>query len=173
MTNKKPGSLTTIASGALAALTGTLALDSLAYCRYRRDGGVDGFAAWEFSTGARSFDDVGAPGHVGKMIAAAAHVDISDCHAARTNSVVHWATGAAWGLSAAVVAAATGAAATPVGLAVGLAAFATSYAVLAPLGIYQPIWTYDINTLWKDFSGHLTFGLATGATVAALRSLTP
>jgi hypothetical protein len=164
-------SFTTVVSGLFAAATGMLAMDGLAHWRYRRDGGDHGFVAWEFSTGAHSFDDVGAPGHIGKMIATAAHIDNADSHVACTSSVVHWATGAAWGLSVAVIVAATGAAAPPVGVADGLAAFATSYAVLAPLGIYQPIWTYDINTLWNDFSGHLTFGLATGTTRAALHAL--
>jgi hypothetical protein len=33
--------------------------------------------------------------------------------------------------------------------------------VLPLLGVYKPIWKYDLRTLGKDLSAHLVFGTAT------------
>jgi hypothetical protein len=35
--------------------------------------------------------------------------------------------------------------------------------VLPVLGVYKPIWKYDLETLGKDLSAHLVFGTATAA----------
>ncbi len=40
--------------------------------------------------------------------------------------------------------------------------------MLAPAGIYQPMWEYDPETLGKDLSAHLVFGLGTAAAFRAL-----
>jgi len=37
------------------------------------------------------------------------------------------------------------------------------YVVLPLLGVYKPIWEYDLETLGKDLSAHLVFGTATAA----------
>ena len=36
-------------------------------------------------------------------------------------------------------------------------------ALLPVLGVYKPIWKYDLETLGKDLSAHLVFGTATAA----------
>ena len=41
------------------------------------------------------------------------------------------------------------------------------YVVLPLLGVYKPIWKYDLETLEKDLSAHLVFGTATAADVLA------
>ena len=46
----------------------------------------------------------------------------------------------------------------------GAAVWAGGYVVLPLLGVYQPIWKYDRETLEKDLSAHLVFGTATAAT---------
>jgi hypothetical protein len=46
--------------------------------------------------------------------------------------------------------------------------WAQSYAVLVPAKLYKPIWEYDAETLWKDLSAHLVYGLATATTFRVL-----
>ena len=36
------------------------------------------------------------------------------------------------------------------------------------LGVYKPIWKYDLETLGKDLSAHLVFGTATAAAFGLL-----
>jgi len=50
----------------------------------------------------------------------------------------------------------------------GAGAFTNSYATLGALGVYEPIWEYDRETLLKDLSAHLVFGLGTGLAYRAL-----
>ena len=49
------------------------------------------------------------------------------------------------------------------GLPFGAAVWASGYVVLPLLGVYEPIWKYDLETLRKDLSAHLVFGTATAA----------
>ncbi len=39
---------------------------------------------------------------------------------------------------------------------------------MGAFGIYRPIWEYDRETLFKDLTAHLVFGLATGLAYRAL-----
>jgi hypothetical protein len=50
----------------------------------------------------------------------------------------------------------------------GAAVWASSYAILAPAGVYKPMRDYDKQTLWKDLSAHLVFGAGTAAVFAGL-----
>ena len=156
----------TLLTGTLVGLTGTIAMDLL---WYRRDGAkVGSFPSWEFSTGADSFDDVGAPAKVARRLASAFHQQIPDRHAGVANDVVHWATGLGWGLFAAGLAYLSPLPPVAAGVTAGISAFATSYAVLPLLRIYDPIWEYDAPTLWKDLSAHLVYGSASGLALAAV-----
>jgi hypothetical protein len=40
--------------------------------------------------------------------------------------------------------------------------------VLPKLGVYEPIWKYDLETLGKDLSAHLVFGTVTAAAFCVL-----
>jgi hypothetical protein len=158
-----------ILKGAAAGLVGTLAMDLLWYRRYRRDGGDDAFLDWEFSAGTTGYDEAGAPAQVGKRVA---HdllgLELPPKSAAAMNNAVHLATGAGWGAAHAIAIASIGRPATRSGFATGIAAWASSYAMLAPLGIYKPMWEYPPGVLWKDLSAHLVFGLGTGLAYRAL-----
>jgi hypothetical protein len=55
--------------------------------------------------------------------------------------------------------------------AVRCCSWATGYAVLPQLGVYEPIWKYDLKTLEKDLSAHLVFGTATAAAFSFLTHL--
>lgn len=155
-----------IVRGLVAGVVGTLAMDLVWYGRYRRGGSRDGFGDWEFATSTSSFDEAPAPGQVGKRIADTVGVALPDQAAGVTTNVMHWLTGVGYGVGHALLQDGRG----PVlgGAATGAGAFANSYATLGALGIYEPIWTYDRDTLVKDFSAHLVFGLAAGLAYRAL-----
>ncbi len=165
MTAQSP--IGSIAKGVVAGAVGTLAMDLVWYRRYRQGDGTDSFSKWELS-GATSFEEASAPGKVGQLVASKLGVEIPERLAGVTTNVVHWATGIGWGSFGAAASAVIGAPGPAVGLATGVTAWATSYATLAPLGIYEPIWKYDVATLWKDLSAHLVFGIATGMTLTVL-----
>ena len=48
--------------------------------------------------------------------------------------------------------------------------WSAGYVVLPALGVYRPIWEYDLKTLGKDLSAHLVFGVGTAAAFRALAS---
>lgn len=152
--------------GAVAGAAGTLAMDLLWWSRSRRSGGDADFFDWAFSTGIQSFEEASPPGRVGQLAARAVGVELPDEAAGLTTNVVHWLTGIGYGkahgLSPWRRHALVGGAVTGVG------AFASSYAVLGGLGIYEPIWEYDADTLAQDLSAHLLYGLTAGITYALL-----
>jgi hypothetical protein len=176
----KPGSTLAgaLARGALAGAVGTLAMDLVWYRRYRAEGGTDSFFDWEFSLTTTSWDDVSAPGQVGRLLVkAVADVDLPPSSAGLTSTIVHWATGTHWGalLGLAVGRRGSGGAmgrpvltAVPQGIGLGLAAVGTSYTVLPMLGLYKPAWEYDARTLGRDLSAHLVYGVVTSLTYRAL-----
>jgi hypothetical protein len=45
--------------------------------------------------------------------------------------------------------------------------------MLAPAGVYKPMWEYPLDVLWKDLSAHLVFGLGTGLAFRALAAAEP
>ncbi len=156
------------AVGMVAGAVGTLAMDLLWYSRYRRGGGDDRFSDWELSTGTISFDDAGAPAQVGRRIARVLNIELPDHTAGTTNNIVHWATGAQWGVAYAVTIAREDRQSISLGAALGAVACGTSYLLLGAAGIYKPIWDYDRTTLAKDLEAHLVFGLTTAFITRAL-----
>jgi hypothetical protein len=154
--------LRAIARGAVAGAVGTLAMDLLWYSRYRRSGGEDSFIHWEFSSSTKSFADAGAPAQVGRRVVhTVLRKELPDRSAALTNNVVHWATGSQWGALHGVLTRSRSGSAAAEGLLLGPVAWGSAYALLGAAGIYEPIWRYDKETLAKDLSAHLVFGVAT------------
>lgn len=155
-----------IAKGALAGAAGTLAMDLVWFSRYRQGGGEDDFPSWEFATSTASFDEASAPGKVGRKLAAAAGVELPDELAGETTNVMHWLTGVGYGIGHALLQHRRGVVSG--GLSTGAGAFANSYATLGAMGIYEPIWSYDRETLTEDLTAHLAFGAATALVYRAL-----
>ncbi len=154
--------LGTITRGVVAGAVGTLAMDLLWYSRYRRSRGEDGFLRWEFSSSTASFEEAGAPAQVGRrVVRTVLRKELPDRSAALTNNVVHWATGSQWGALYGVVTRSRAGSTPSDGLLLGPVAWGMAYAVLGAAGIYEPIWRYDKETLAKDLSAHLVFGVAT------------
>ncbi len=144
-------------------------MDLLWWSRYRRGGGEDSFAEWDIASGRTpSFDEASAPGQVGRRAARLVGVDLPDEVAGTTTDVVHWMTGASYGTAHALLNDGRRRRPLVAGLLTGAGAFANSYATLGAIGVYEPIWEYDVETLAQDFSAHLLFGAATGLAHAAL-----
>ena len=146
-----------IVGGALAGAVATYAMDRLWFARYRESGGEGDFIQWEFSD-ADSFEGAAAPARFGKEIAEKLEIEIPESAAGTTTNVVHWATGAGWGALAGLTRLAVGGSSLKIGLGTGVIAWGTAYAVLGSMGIYRPIWEYDIPTLQDDLTAHLLFG---------------
>ncbi|MBW3619942.1 MAG: hypothetical protein KY461_06835 [Actinobacteria bacterium] len=153
-----------VAAGALAGVAGTLAMDLVWYRRARRDGNDQSFVDWELAASS-SFEDASAPAEVAQRVTGTAGVELPDEAAGATTNVVHWLTGIGYGVAHALLQHRRGV--LRGGIATGLGAFAASYVGLGAMGIYQPIWEYDRETLQQDLTAHLAFGLATGLVYAA------
>jgi hypothetical protein len=155
--------------GAIAGAVGTAAMDALWYLRYRRGGGKSSFGDWETSAGLEGWADAPAPAKFGRLIVQRTlHHDLSSQHARLVNNAVHWSTGAGWGAALGLVENRIAHGRYWYGIPFGAAVWLQSYAVLAPVGLYKPIWEYDASTLRKDLSAHLVYGTTTAA---ALKSL--
>ena len=159
------GLVGTLVKGAVAGAVGTVAMDTLWYRRYREGGGEAGFTDWEF-TDADSVEEAGAPAQFADTVTDPVGIEIADEHAGTVTDAVHWTTGVANGMGHALV----NGGRNPLlgGALTGAGAFANSYAILGALGIYEPAWEYEPETLRKDLGAHLVYGLATGLAYAAL-----
>jgi hypothetical protein len=156
-----------VAQGAAAGALGTAAMDLLWFSRYRHNGGDSGFVDWEFSADLNGWDGAPAPAQFGRrLIQRVLHRELPPERARLVNNIVHWMTGVGWGAAFALVGGSSRA--RWQGLILGAGAWAASYAVLVPAGLYKPVWKYDAESLWEDFSAHLVYGIATTTTFRAL-----
>ncbi len=148
--------------GLVAATVGTLAMDLLWYSRYKRQGGEQSFVDWELAVGLDDWDKAPAPAKVGKLLYEAIFQrELEARYAMLTTNVMHWGYGVSWGGPYGIAAARYRR--MPwvlLGLVFGAFVWGTSYVILPLLGVYLPIWQYDLRTLWEDLSAHLTYGSA-------------
>lgn len=158
------GALGSMVRGVAASALGTLVFDAFLYRRYRHQGGDVPFPDWESSKGLESWDQAPAPALVGKkVIEFVSGRELSPRYARSLNNFMHWAYGSSTGAGYALVAGSRGKSDVWYGLPFGATVWASGYVVFPLLGVYEPIWKYDLKTLWKDLSGHLVFGAATAA----------
>ena len=154
--------LSSMARGVAASALGTLVFDAFLYGRYRREGGDVAFVDWESSKGVDSWDKAPAPALVGKkLIEFVSRRELSPRYVRSLNNLMHWGYGSSTGAGYALVAGSADKSKLWVGLPFGAAVWASGYVVFPLLGVYEPIWKYDLKTLWRDLSGHLVFGAAT------------
>lgn len=155
--------------GVEAGALGTLAMDATLYRRYRHEGGSAEFPAWESSDGLVNWENAPAPALVAKqLLERVIKHEVSPRYARLLNNATHWGfglvTGAGYGLL-------FGSRCKPrvwFGLPFGAAVWAGGYIVLPLLGVYKPIWKYDLQSLRKDLSAHLVFGTATATAFSLL-----
>jgi hypothetical protein len=160
-------SLSRLAKGALAGVAGTLAMDLVWFRRSRKAGSQDSFPEWEIVRDLDSWDDAPAPGQVGrKIVAAVTRSDPPASQAAAISNVMHWIYGTSWvaGVGLALPR-------RPIwaGPALGAIVWSSDYVTLPLIGVYKPIWTYDLRTLSQDLSAHLVFGTAADLTLRVLQ----
>jgi hypothetical protein len=161
--------LGSIIRGAAASALGTLAMDASLYGRYRHDGGDAAFAGWESSESLMSWENAPAPALVAKeLLERVLEHEVSPRYARLLNNATHWAFGLSAGVGYGLLAGSRRKPKVWFGLPFGAAVWASGYAVLPQLGVYEPIWKYDLETLEKDLSAHLVFGTATAATYSLL-----
>lgn len=155
--------------GGAAGAVGTVVMDLLWFSRYQHNGGDSGFVDWEFAAGLSTWDEAPAPAQFGRLlIQKIFHRELPPQRARLVNNIVHWATGVGWGAVFGLVSNSLATRRTWHGLILGAGVWVQSYAVLAPVKLYKPIWEYDAETLWKDLSAHLLYGLTTASTFRAL-----
>jgi hypothetical protein len=145
--------ITHVTRGIAASALGTLSMDLFLYRRYKRDGGGSGLYAWESSSGLESWEDAPAPAKVGKqMIEAVTRRELSPRYVRLVNNVTHWGYGMSAGAPFGILAGLASSSKLRYGLPFGAGVWATGYAVLPALGVYRPIWEYDLATLGKDLT---------------------
>ena len=118
----------------------------------------------------RTWADAPAPAQVAKLLADRVGKGrrITKKDVPWVTNAMHWVYGVSWGAAYGVAAAATGIRPLAGGVAFGTGVWATSYAELVPLGIYEPPWEYPPQVLALDLSYHLVYGVAVAAAYAAL-----
>jgi hypothetical protein len=170
MTELGRRSIGTMIHGVAAGALGTVAMDVTLYWRYRRGGGDVAFPAWESSAGLESWGDAPAPALVAKrFLDRVLKREVPPRYARLLNNATHWGFGLATGAGYGLLVDSRRKPKVWFGPPFGAAVWAGGYVVLPALGAYQPIWKYDLKTLWDDLSVHLVFGTATAA---AFRLLT-
>lgn len=79
-------------------------------------------------------------------------------------NVTHWGYGVMWGgLYGLLAGSAPRTRPLPAGVAFGTGVWASSYAALVPMGLYEPPWTYPPAELATDASYHVVYGVAVAA----------
>lgn len=158
-----------VVRGMVAGAVGTLAMDAVWYRRYRRGGGTDSFPRWELAIGLDSWENAAAPAQVGRRITEGLFQrELPAKYASPMTNLTHWGYGIGWGGLYGIVAGTAGPLKAYLGLSLGATVWLSSYVVLPLAGLYQPIWKYDLPTLGRDLTAHLTYGGATGVSFAAL-----
>ncbi len=153
-----------VTKGALAGIAGTLAMDLAMWADYRRGGGTEPFLAWETSAGLESYDGAPAPAQVGRRIVEGyLQRELPPSTARLMNNAMHAVTGSQWGLVHGILAGTSGRSGPLSGVRTGLVAWLSSYALLTPAGLYEPIWDYPPPVLAKDAGAHLVYGIGTAA----------
>jgi hypothetical protein len=160
-----------MAQGVAASAVGTAAMDASLYRRYRHDGGEEGFVGWESSAGLVSWENAPAPALVAKrLLDRLLGHEVSPRYARLLGNVTHWGFGLVNGVGYGLLLGSRGRPKVWWGLPFGAAVWISGYLVLPELGVYEPIWKYDVKTLGKDLSAHLVFGTATAAAFRLLTS---
>ena len=163
--------LSSLRRGLEAGAIGTLAMDTLLYSRYRRGAGQSSFLSWESSEGVVSWDDAPAPARVAKkLLERGLRREVRPRHVRTLNNLMHWGFGLASGAAFGLLIGRRGSRAS-YGLPFGAAVWAGGYILLPELGVYEPIWKYDLRTLEQDLTAHLVFGTATATAFTLLTDL--
>jgi hypothetical protein len=81
---------------------------------------------------------------------------------------MHWGYGTSVGAAYGVLAGTAGRSTLRGGLTFGVGVWASSYAQLVPLGLYEPPWRYPVPVIALDLSYHLVYGTGVATTYRLL-----
>jgi hypothetical protein len=146
--------LAALVRGVAAGVAGTAAMTAYQelVARRRRRGGPPKEPSWEHAP---------APAEVARrVIEGVFKRPVPAARIPLLTSVVHWGYGTGWGAVYGVVRPSLPAGAAACGLGWGAGVWASSYAQLVPMGLYEPPWRYSAKTVAVDVSYHLVYGLA-------------
>jgi hypothetical protein len=124
-----------------------------------RDDGDGGPPSWE---------DAPAPAQVARRLIGLTGRDVPPARIPLLTNVMHWGYGIAWGGVYGLLRPHVRIAPPAAGPLFGAAVWASSYAELVPLGIYEPPWAYSAGELANDLGYHLSYGTGVAATYALL-----
>ena len=103
-----------------------------------------------------------APAQVGKrMLEKVFHKEVHADRIHLLTNVMHWGYGITLGGAYGAVQGALKGKPAVRGPVFGTGAWAASYAMLVPMGLYEPPWHYPAKTIAKDISYHIVFGAGT------------
>ena len=107
-----------------------------------------------------------APAQVAKrMLEAIFHQEVHADRIKLLTNLAHWGYGTSLGVVYGLVGRRLTPGKSPLvrGPLYGTGAWAMSYAMLVPMGLYEPPWRYPAKTIAKDLSYHLVFGAGCAA----------
>jgi len=150
--------MSTLARGIAAGLVGTAAMTAWQELSARLPGHEEGGG----SASDDRWESAPAPAKVARKFATdVLGRDVSASRIPLLTNVMHWGTGTGWGVGYALAQRLLPGGTVRKGLAWGTTVWASSYAQLVPLGIYEPPWKYPPGVLGLDLSYHLVYGLGT------------
>jgi uncharacterized membrane protein YagU involved in acid resistance len=158
-----------VARGALAGIAGTAVMTGwqLLAAKLRAPGEKD--------TGAQDdppqdpWDAASAPAKVAKRIGEGVFQrEVSPDLIPLLTNVMHWGYGTGWGAVYGIAAGGRQVGTVRAGAAFGTAVWASSYAQLVPMGLYEPPWKYPPAELALDLSYHVVYGLGAAAAFRVL-----
>ncbi len=136
-------------------------MDLTGFGRYKREGGESGLLDWELSRGV-TWETAAAPAQVGRRVVEGMfQTSLPDEVAPTVNNIVHWGYGMAWGALFGIVEGSLRRPRPGHGLPFALVVWLSGYAILPAMKLYEPIWAYEPQVLWKDLQGHLSYGSTT------------
>jgi hypothetical protein len=105
-----------------------------------------------------------APAKVGrKVLKAVFQYEVPAEQIGLLTNLMHWGYGTSWGAIYGLIRASVRGPSLVSGIWFGAGVWATSYATMVPLGIYEPPWQYPPKELALDLSYHLVYGAGVAA----------
>jgi hypothetical protein len=151
-----------IALGAAAGIAGTAVMTGVQLAEQKLRGGSG-------SEPPASWDEAPAPAQVGERVARGVFEHPLDLEQApRITNVVHWSYGTLWGIGFGIVQRSLSLPVLPAAVGFGTLVWASDYAVLPAMKIYEPAWRYPASTLAIDLGRHLAYGAGVAGAYALL-----
>jgi hypothetical protein len=166
------GSVAGLRRGVIAGVIGTTGMTALQELAIlARKARSNGSARAEGTVDDDPWSHAPAPAQVAKRILETVfHEEVHADRIKLLTNLTHWGYGTSLGVVYGLVGRKLTPGRRPIvqGPLYGTGAWAMSYAMLVPMGLYEPPWRYPAKTIAKDLSYHLVFGLGCAAGYRAL-----